>query len=65
MAEEKESRLAELEERLADLKKRDPAHCYGTKGFVPHSMTPRLYQEIEDLEDEIKRLKIGERTSEK
>jgi len=63
MAEEKELRLSELEERLADLKSRDPSHCYGTKGFVPHSMTPRLYQEIEDLEEEIKRLKSGERAS--
>lgn len=52
---EKERRLEELKAQLAELKKRDPSHC-SEKTYVPHSMPPGLFQEIEDLEDEIRKL---------
>ena len=52
---EKERRLEELKAQLTELKKRDPSHC-SEKTYVPHSMPPGLFQEIEDLEDEIRKL---------
>lgn len=52
---QKEKKLEELKTQLADLKKRDPSHC-SEKTYVPHSMPPGLFQEIEDLEDEIRKL---------
>ena len=48
-------KLADLKARLADLKRRDPSHCSG-KTYVGHGMPPSLFQEIEDLEEEIKAL---------
>ena len=57
MSEDKKKRLAALEEELKDLKKRNPAHCSGTGSFVGHQMTPALFQKIEDLEEEIARLR--------
>jgi hypothetical protein len=39
-------RRAELEARLDDLKKR----------FPPHSVPPRMWQELEELEDELRKL---------
>lgn len=56
MANDKKKKLADLKARLADLKKRDPSHCAGTQTHVPHTIPPRLWQEIEDLEDEIRKL---------
>ena len=52
---ENEKRLEELKAQLAELKKRDPSHC-SDKTYVPHSMPPSLFQEIEDLEGEIRKL---------
>ena len=52
---DKEKRLGELKLKLAELKKHDPSHCKD-KSYVPHSMAPSLFQEIEDLEDEIMKL---------
>ena len=56
MGSDKEARLAELREKLADLKSRDPSHCSGSATFTPHSIPPSLYRQIEDLEEEIKAL---------
>ena len=56
MSENKKRKLADLKARLADLKRRDPSHCSGTHTYVPHTIPPSLWQEIEDLEDEIKTL---------
>ena len=55
----KEERLKELQAKLEELKSRDPSHCSGTEGFVGHtghSMSPELFQQIEALEEEIKKL---------
>lgn len=57
---EKEKRLAELKTRLKELQKLDPSHCYGKNGFIPHSMTPEHYQKVEDIEQEIKELTVGQ-----
>jgi len=61
MSSTKRARLAELKERLRDLESRDPSHCAdtgrsGSRAYVPHTMPPSLWQEIEDLRDEIKAL---------
>jgi hypothetical protein len=56
----KQEKLKELKEKLEELKGRDPSHCSGTEGFVGHtghSMSPELFQQIEALEEEIKKLK--------
>lgn len=42
-----ESRIWELEKRINDIRRRLPAH----------SVKPRLIQELEDLEEELDRLK--------
>ena len=57
---DKQEKLKELTAKLEDLKGRDPSHCSGTEGFVGHtghSMSPELFQQIEALEEEIKKLK--------
>ena len=56
MTADKEARLAEMKARLKDLKQRDPSHCSGTRTYVPHTMPPSLFQQIEELEEEIKAL---------
>ena len=56
----KEERLKDLVVKLEELKSRDPSHCSGKEGFVGHtghSMSPELFQQIEALEEEIKKLK--------
>jgi benzoyl-CoA reductase/2-hydroxyglutaryl-CoA dehydratase subunit BcrC/BadD/HgdB len=56
----KKERLEELKAKLEELKSRDPSHCSGKEGFVGHtghSMSPELFQQIEALEEEIKKLK--------
>jgi hypothetical protein len=56
--ETKEQQLARLEEALLDLKNRLPEHCHGTEGYISdHRATPEQWQKIEDLEEEIKKLK--------
>lgn len=55
----KQKKLEELKAKLEELKKRDPSHCSGTETFVGHtghSMSPELFQQIETLEEEIKKL---------
>ena len=54
MAETKKQRLAELRERLDELRKHDPSHCSGTGSFTGHSIPPELLQKIEETEDQIK-----------
>ena len=46
-------KLKNLEEQLADLKKRWPAH----------SVSPSLWQELEDLEERIKQAKEEEKNA--
>jgi len=45
---EKEERIRELEQRIADMKARLPAH----------SIPPAMLLELEDLEDELSKLKL-------
>ncbi len=52
----KEEKLKELKAKLKDLKSQDPSHCSGTNSFTDHSISPELFQEIENLEGEIKKL---------
>jgi len=55
----KAERLKELKAKLEELKGRDPSHCSGREGFIGHtghSMSPELFQQIEKLEEEIKKL---------
>ncbi len=56
---DKQEKLKELKEKLEELKSRDPSHCSGTESFVGHTghaMSPELFQQIEALEEEIKKL---------
>ncbi len=56
----KKEKLEELKAKLEELKSRDPSHCSGKEGFVGHtghSMSPKLFQQIEALEEEIGKLK--------
>jgi len=56
--ETKEDKLARLEQQLKDLKARLPEHCSGPDGYVGvHAASPAHWQKIEDLEDEIEKLK--------
>ena len=53
-------KLSRLEQKLADLKALLPEHCSGKKGYVSaHAASPAHWQKIEDLEEEISRLKAG------
>jgi benzoyl-CoA reductase/2-hydroxyglutaryl-CoA dehydratase subunit BcrC/BadD/HgdB len=57
---DKQEKLKELTAKLEELKGRDPSHCSGTETFVGHTghtMSPELFQQIEALEEEIKKLK--------
>ncbi|MFQ5867616.1 MAG: hypothetical protein ACE5IT_06445 [bacterium] len=56
----KKEKLKELKAKLEELKKRDPSHHGGTKGFVGPSMSMELFQKIENLEEEIKKLEEQE-----
>lgn len=56
MDEEGARKLAELKARLEELKRRNPAHCSGLSTFVGHQMTPKLYEELEEIEEQIKAL---------
>ena len=54
----KQERLARLEEELQELKSTLPEHCYGTEGYISvHRATPAHWQKVEELEEEISRLK--------
>lgn len=56
---DKQKKLEELKAKLDELKGRDPSHCSGTDTFVGHTghtMSPELFQKIEELEEEIKKV---------
>jgi hypothetical protein len=56
--ETKEQRLARLEKELAELKDTLPEHCYGADGYISdHRASPEHWQKIEDVEEQIKKLK--------
>ena len=56
--ETKPERLARLQEELNELKSTLPEHCYGTEGYISvHRATPAHWQRVEELEEEITRLK--------
>jgi len=53
-----QERLARLKKQLADLEAALPEHCYGSDGYISdHRATPDHLEKIEQLEEEIKRLK--------
>ena len=53
-----EARLARLEKELAGLKETLPEHCHGTDGYISdHRASPEHWQKIEDLEEEIEKLR--------
>ena len=58
MGENKQTTLKELKARLEELKKLDPSHCSGTDTFVPHTIPPSLFQQIEELEERIRALEL-------
>ncbi|MFW0860599.1 MAG: hypothetical protein AAGT88_00585 [Dethiobacter sp.] len=56
---DKAEKLQELRAKLEELMKSNPAICPGAEsviGRTEHSMSPELFQEIEALEKEIKKL---------
>jgi hypothetical protein len=56
--ETKPEQLARLEKELSQLKETLPEHCHGTDGYISdHRATPEQWQKIEDLEDQIGKLK--------
>ena len=55
-AREIEEKIADLKKSLGDLKGRNPAHCSGTRDYVGHQMSQKLFQQLEDIEEEIKEL---------
>ena len=59
MSEEtKQEKLSRLEQELTELKGTLPEHCYGTKGYTNvHHASAAHWQKIEEIEDEIEKLK--------
>jgi len=60
--ETREARLARLEKELVDRKEALPEHCRGTDGYISdHRASPEHWQKIEDLEQEIEKLRAERR----
>ena len=56
--ETKKEKLARLQNELKDLEASLPEHCYSSEGYINvHRAKPEHMQKIEDIEDEIKKLK--------
>ena len=56
--ETKEEKLSRLEQELQGLKATMPEHCAGRDGYIGvHATSPTHWQKIEDIEDEIEKLK--------
>ncbi len=54
----KQEKLVRLQRELENLKASLPEHCYGPKGYINiHRAKPEHLQKIEDIEDEIKKLR--------
>lgn len=53
---DRDVKLKKLKEELDELKKHGPSHCHGREGYIDHNMPVNMYQRIEDLEEEIKKL---------
>jgi chromosome segregation ATPase len=54
---DRKKRLAQLQEKLAQLKAALPEHCSGRKEYTDaHHATAAHWQKIEDLEEELKAL---------
>ena len=51
-----EEKIADLKTRLKDLQGRNPAHCSDKNTYIGHQMTQKVFEEMEDLEDQIKDL---------
>jgi hypothetical protein len=51
-----DKKLSKLKEELEELKKHNPSHCHGREGFIDHNMPVKVYERIEELEEEIKKL---------
>ena len=57
--ESNQEKLDRLEDELKQLKSTLPEHCYGKEGYISvHRATPEHWQKIEDIEEEIKKLKV-------
>lgn len=57
---DRNQKLKELKEELRELKKHNPSHCHGKEGFIDHNMPVKVYQRIEDIEEEIRQLEAEE-----
>ena len=58
--ETRQEKLFRLEQELKELKATLPEHCYGTKGYTNvHHASAAHWQKIEDIEDEIEKLRAG------
>jgi archaellum component FlaC len=56
--ETKKERLSRLEQELKEVKATLPEHCSGTAGYVSvHHASTTHWQRIEDLEEQIEKLK--------
>ncbi|MEW6088231.1 MAG: hypothetical protein AB1498_08005 [bacterium] len=56
--ETKKDKLVRLEKELEEAKKSLPEHCYGKNGYIDYHHAPAsLWRKIEDLEEEIEKLK--------
>ena len=56
--ETKDDKLSRLEQELRELKATLPEHCSGTKGYISvHHASTAHWQRIEDIEEEIEKLK--------
>jgi archaellum component FlaC len=54
-----EEKLVRLEQELKELKATFPEHCSGTKGYVSvHQASTTHWRKIEDIEEEIEKLKV-------
>ena len=57
--ETKDDKLPRLEQELRELKATLPEHCSGTKGYISvHHASTAHWQRIEDIEEEIEKLKL-------
>jgi hypothetical protein len=52
-------KIKKLKEELEELQKHNPSHCHDKEGFIDHNMPVHVYERIEEIEDELKKLELG------